>query len=170
MDEYFVLLKRRVIELECYKNLTMRLLHEPIETFPDLLLARDSQLAKMAKTARAVEKYRGTATGGGVTGGGVTGGGVTGGGVTGGRVTDGGVTDGGITDGGGDEFSALDGKIAALKAEIIELDKVAARRVRDEMDNTLEQIKDSEKSNKVAAYMKSANFNVAKGAALNTRS
>jgi hypothetical protein len=127
MDEYSVLLKRRVIELECYKNLTKRLLHEPIETFPELLRERDGQLSEMAKTARAIAEH-------------------------------------------GGEQGEFEEKISALKAEIIALDKVAAKRVRDEMDSTLEQIKDSEKSNKVATYMKSANFNVAKGAIINTRS
>ncbi|MDR0987721.1 MAG: hypothetical protein LBL98_08535 [Ruminococcus sp.] len=125
MDELSVLLKRRLIELECYKNLTLRLLHEPLETFPELLLERDGQLATMAKTAKAVGKR-------------------------------------------GDR-ETID-KINALKAEIIELDKKAAKRVRDEMDSTLELIKGSEKSNKVASYMKSANFDTFKGAALNTRS
>jgi hypothetical protein len=166
MDEYSVLLKRRIIELECYKSLTMRLLHEPIETFPDLLLERDSQLAAMAKTARAVEKgavKRGAVAGGGADGGGAGGGSADGGGA------DGGGADGEATDG-ADEFSVLREKITSLKAEIIALDKVAAKRVRDEMDATLDLIKDSEKSNKVAAYMKSANFNVAKGALINTRS
>ncbi|MDR0904040.1 MAG: hypothetical protein LBM59_05350 [Ruminococcus sp.] len=127
MDELSVLLNRRLIELECYKNLTTRLLHEPLETFPELLLERDAQLGVMAKTAAAIKRQ-------------------------------------------GGDHAEITEKINALKAEIIELDKKAAKRVRDEMDSTLELIKDSEKSNKVATYIKSANFNVAKGAALNARS
>ncbi|MDR0975034.1 MAG: hypothetical protein LBL80_05030 [Ruminococcus sp.] len=147
MDEILTLLRRKLIELGCYKNLTNRLLHESIDIFPELIAARDEQLKGLVKTEKDIEKAI----------------------LSGNRALSSVIKDGKESED-YPEVSLLCAQIRDAKAEIIALDKKAAARLHGEMDLTLEQIKGSEKSNKVASYIKSANYDVAKGAKLSAKS
>jgi hypothetical protein len=134
MEELLTLLQRRQIELECYRDVTRRLVYEPIDDFPDLFILRDEIIEELTETAKLIKAAKA-----------------------------------GIPDFSSDpRISDVESKIAEMKRVISKDDAAAAKRIKSEMDETLELIKSSSKTGRVASYIRKTNFNVSRGSTLNT--
>jgi DNA-binding transcriptional MerR regulator len=135
MEKLLELMQRRLIEVECYRDLTRRLVYESVDNFPDLLQSRDELLAELAETGKQIEKQRAA-------------------------MDD--------RDKNSSEAMAIEEKIAAVKETIAKDDKKVSRRIKNEMQETLDQIKNSEKTGRVASYIRKTTFNTSLGRSLNT--
>ncbi|MDR0944004.1 MAG: hypothetical protein LBM41_05675 [Ruminococcus sp.] len=132
MENLLELLQKRLIEFECYRDITHRLVYEPVDNFPDLLSQRDELLSEITETAKRIQ-----AAGEGSS-----------------PETA--------------EIKDIKLKIEAVKEAISKDDKKVTKRIKDEMSDTLEQIKSSEKTGRVASYIKKTTFNTTLGRSLNT--
>jgi pantothenate kinase len=65
--------------------------------------------------------------------------------------------------------SAITAKIEAVIADIIKIDNAARARLMTEREETLALIESSEKTNRVATYMKQTNFDTTIGGMMNIR-
>jgi seryl-tRNA synthetase len=135
MEKLLTLLQRRLIEVECYRDLTRRLVYESVDNFPALLQSRDELLSELSETGKQIEDHL-AAVGKDI-------------------AKD-------------EKIADIEQKIKSVKDEVARDDKKVAKRIKNEMQETLDQIKNSEKTGRVASYIRKTTFNTSLGRSLNT--
>jgi ribosomal protein S15P/S13E len=135
MEKLLTLLQRRLIELECYRDMTRRLVYEPVDNLPDLLKSRDELLSELSETGKQIDAH---------------------------------LAANGKDIAKNPEIGAIEQKIAEVTDTIKKDDKKIAKRIKDEMNDTLDLIKNSEKTGRVASYIRKTTANTSLGRSLNT--
>jgi hypothetical protein len=154
MEELLMLLQQKLIQLECYQSVSNRLLHEDLNIESGILEivlderegmigeyeATEEQLSKCISSLPMSDAIR-------------------------------------LILAGDTEYAAkypqvaqTATRIAAVTTSINHLDKEARIRIVTERDRILALIKSSEKTNRVATYMRQTNFDTTRGASFNFKS
>jgi SMC interacting uncharacterized protein involved in chromosome segregation len=147
MEELLTLLQRKLIQLECYRDVTNRLSVEDIESFEELLDERGSQLEEYNLTRSQIEKAVAALPEADLI-----------------RLVF-----------AGDEYYAgrfpqiaeISTKIRAVIEDIQNIDKTIRVRIISERDKVLALVESSEKTNRVANYMRMTNFDTTVGGSFN---
>jgi hypothetical protein len=135
MEKLLSLLQRRLIETECYRDVTHRLVYEPVDSFPDLMKERDELIKELTDTGKQIEEHLAVIGKDAIK---------------------------------SPEIAEIRQQIAEVTDAIKKDDKKAAKRVKDEMQETLDLIKNSEKTGRVASYIRKTTANSSLGRSLNT--